>query len=690
MAENFFRILDDRIASGDLDEGARRRMQHPWCQECQAEYRKKFPGRNFGIKCEGIYSMPDFEQIAKENDTGLHEVREIYDLPYWAKNHYKVTDARGNFVPFDVSGRPYQEKALRCTASRTVDRWARGLGKTTRRIIRTVHDAITYKNYPILTLAPAQHQADVWYREIERFIESDDELRGCVVQKRQAPFFLFKLSNGSTISIFTAGSKSGRGADSIRSQSPREIVLEEQDLLNEKDYAAISPLFDRYTDDLGVRVNGSSTPLGKRETYWEMCTKWPDMKEFHFPIMHHPDWGAEKEEKCRRECRTEIRYTHEMLAEFGDQEAGVFKSVYVDASRQPYLYRDCRPDPNLRYWMGVDWNGQGTGTRIRVVEFNPATSKRRMVDKLAIDESNVASINAIRAMNRKWGCEGICVDAGFGGTQGELLQLLGAQADPEARRRLNPAEQEVLEAIGRSGDPADRVLRKVQVIDFGANLKFNKLVPNRGNTRYVDDQELERRTKPFMVEGAVMCLEGGLFEFSADDSLLDEQFRAYVVKSWSQHGWANTYDGGNVGDHDLDAAMLALLGIELRYGIFYRANARPATAASLSMVSGFGQQSVQVGLFDRAAATVEKRSAEKAAAGIPSRQASPLARIAASAGKTAAMMRGNAFVIAARPSLGRAEGNAVPSRAIPVARRAAPGYGGGGALPYGRRSRMPL
>jgi hypothetical protein len=193
----------------------------------------------------------------------------------------------------------------------------------------------------------------------------------------------------------------------------------------------------------------------------------------------------------------------------------------------------------------------------------------------------------------------------------------------------------------------------------------------------VKPEELDRRTKPFMVEGAVMVVEGGLFEFSSDDALLDEQLRAYVVKIWSSHGWANTYDSGGVGDHDLDATMLAMLGIELKYGVFYRRSQRPNTAGSMSMMSGFGQTSVQMPIFDRGAAA-EGRAAEKAAVGVPSRQTSGLQKIAASAGRIAAMQRGGTFIVPGTPSLGRSMGgNATPSRTAAFSGRGA-GYGRGG------------
>jgi len=45
----------------------------------------------------------------------------------------------------------------------------------------------------------------------------------------------------------------------------------------------------------------------------------------------------------------------------------------------------------------------------------------------------------------------------------------------------------------------DRKLRNVRVIDFGASIETNALVPRVSNPRYVNSDEnmIERRTKPF-------------------------------------------------------------------------------------------------------------------------------------------------------------------------------------------------
>jgi hypothetical protein len=235
--------------------------------------------------------------------------------------------------------------------------------------------------------------------------------------------------------------------------------------------------------------------------------------------------------------------------------------MFIDMARktyhEPYTphlkgYATCVYDGSKLYYMGVDWNGQGTGTRIRVVEYDPNTRMTRCVAKQSVDKAGFTtkdSLDAIVALNKKWRCTKIYVDHGYGASQFDQLKLIGLNATDFDTQRL----------------------KDVKSIDFGANLITNGLTATRtkNGSRYIEQEEVKRRTKPFMVEGAVMRFEQQLVEFSDDDIILDEQLRGYRVKSYSADGYANTYTWeGSVGDHDLDAFMLALLAVEMDHGLY--------------------------------------------------------------------------------------------------------------------------
>lgn len=606
----------------EKDKNLLARMQHPICLKCHETYKAKYPGKPFTISCRGVYSDRDFSAYEKAyrkaypDEEYTEEIRdadrEILDTVFWARKNIVVKDNVGDLVPFEA--RWYQEETLLCTARHKVDRWGRGLGKTICGVIEELHKAVTRKALDVLIVCPADAQSEKWYTEIDFQIHHSPTLKGLLKQQKQQPFKFFKLNNNSTISIFTAGSASGRGANSLRGQDPWRVRLDEQDYLNENDYKAIDPLIVRHEPI--SEFHGSSTPTGDRGKFWQMCTQMSNYREFYFPITVHPDWSEEMELMYRQQAKTEDIYRHEYLAEFSDPATGVFKSLHIDAAKVIYKSPtipglksyDCeRYQPNLRYFTGVDWNGKGTGSRIRVLSYDPETRIRRCVAKVTVDHPGYTvqdSIQALIDLNKKWHCEEIYIDAGFGFAQDELIRMAG----------------------NASKDRDTQKLRDIKTIDFGAQLKFNRLVSNRDpdkQTRYLPDpkdEELKRMTKPFMVEGAVMAFEHRLVQFSDIDTVLEEQLRSYRVKSYSAHGYANTYESdGGVGDHDLDAFMLALMAIEQKYGLFASKESY-RRMAQFSYVPGWGVPVQDSTPNTEKTETTKDKKLQRA--GVPSRQVS--------------------------------------------------------------------
>ena len=65
-----------------------------------------------------------------------------------------------------------------------------------------------------------------------------------------------------------------------------------------------------------------------------VLTEW---KEFHYPSHVNPNW-SESLDRLFRKNLTTIGYKHEILADFGEQEEGVFQNAYVQAARTDYKY----------------------------------------------------------------------------------------------------------------------------------------------------------------------------------------------------------------------------------------------------------------------------------------------------------------------------------------------------------------
>jgi hypothetical protein len=652
-------VSENTNPDGSLkDPNLLRRMENPICQGCHARYKEKYPGQPFAIKCSGVYDDRDYQEIHTQfrtenpgEEISLDEIREIYDVEFWGTRYILLKDLHGDLVPFSTTDRPYQYEALRCSATHIIDRWARGLGKTTIGVIQELHKVIINKKYEVLVVCPAQSQSEKWYEEIKAQVENSPMLRDCLEGSKKQPYYSFRFRNGSSINIFTAGSKSGRGADAVRGQSPRRVRLDEQDYLVEKDYQAIMPLVRRYTNS---EFHGSSTPTGLRGMFWNMCVKMPAYREFYFPIHVDPRWdglGGQLEQQLMREAKTMDRYRHEFLAEFGDPEQGLFKGIFVDQAKKPYRYDDLFWTPNREYYLGVDWNGKGTGTRLRVVAYEAATQKRICVAKKTVDDPGATmhmSMVAIQEMNRLWRCRDVFIDAGYGAMQAETLRKMGAASD----------------------DPLDRRLMDLTVVDFGGTLEFNKLVPKRDADRlrgskfdrYLpkDEDKVERHTKPYMVDAAVQALEMGLIDISAQDDLLDEQMRAYRVKNYSVHGHPASFEAGDIGDHDLDAFMLALLAIDLRYGLTQTIS-HIQKMVQIVHSAGFGIPQVQSASIIEAPG--DKREARKLMSGVPSRSGAKNVIDPAQDYRVQYMMRHGAIVAPVRGSSTSKSG--IPSRTTP-------------------------
>ena len=88
--------------------------------------------------------------------------------------------------------------------------------------------------------------------------------------------------------------------------------------------------------EIGITV--SSTPLGKRSKFYQMCTD-PAMgySQHYHPSTHNPNWNDQMEAELRAQLTAE-GYVHEVLAEFGTQEAGVFDKDKLDASQKVLDY----------------------------------------------------------------------------------------------------------------------------------------------------------------------------------------------------------------------------------------------------------------------------------------------------------------------------------------------------------------
>ena len=316
--------------------------------------------------------------------------------------------------------------------------------------------------------------------------------------------------------------------------------------MGEKEVEAIYAIAIEDAENIGVW--GSSTPTGKRETFWKWCMdarkgnkilKGPHgsgihrgntWTEFYFPSMVLPNWGPDQEDEFRATFSDEA-YKHEVLAEFGEEAKGVFRKVDIDAARQDYDYTE-HPQYHALRVIGVDWDKYGDATQIVVTEFNPVIRKFRVINRYEIPRSERTFDNAVKKiieLNKKYNPARIYCDRGYGEYQIEYLQRRGMEAKHD------------------ESDPAYGLQHKVHGVAFNENIEV----------RNPWTKQPEKKTvKPFMVDQTRILLERNMLHVSEHDDVIWSQMENYRVVRITPTG-KPVYTDEN--EHALDALMLCVL-----------------------------------------------------------------------------------------------------------------------------------
>jgi hypothetical protein len=435
--------------------------------------------------------------------------------------------------------RPQQATMLRCSARRKVFRIGRQFGKTETLVVSMLFHMFTHQGFKIVLITPYQSQIDLIFKRLQELIENNATLLNSVKRSVKAPQYTLQLYNNSQIKGFTAGTKSGSGAAAARGQSANMLVFDEADYLDPADMDAAMSIITNFPN---ATVWMSSTPSGKRDKFYEVCSS-KEWKEYHFPSYLNPNWNDELESTFRS-VLTEIGYKHEILGEFGEQEEGVFQVPYVEAAEAEYEYAQMRPASNWLYSVGVDWNSPTVGTTICVTGFNISTQTFRVVERKIIQRAGWTQLSACQAiaqMNRKWKPFVIYVDKGYGATQVEVLHKYGYDARRDPDRGKNHVDA--------------RLPRVVKAYDFGSSIETRDPFTA---------QKIKKPAKGFLVESSVRRFETGDIEFPESDETLKAELLNYVVKNITVTGqFVYGVNNEAVGDHNLDALMLSIVGFVL-------------------------------------------------------------------------------------------------------------------------------
>jgi len=542
------------------------------CLECVKAYKCKHSlksGQKFDIKCKGIPN--EAVQLSLLNNLPVEErltARAMIDPVTWAaetldwhcldpdgsiwkrKNPVEYEDWRRENPDVDIFGRsryhrPYQAEMLRCSARRKVFRVGRQAGKTECIVVSMLYHMFTKPGLPntegfeIVVITPYQSQIDLIFNRMLQLIRSSPITNNSLRRNVKAPIYQIQLHNESTAKGFTAGTKSGGNADAVRGQHAHMLVFDEADYLSAGDMdSALSIITNYPTASMWM----SSTPSGKREKFYQTCFS-TLFKEFYYPSQVNPMWNDQLEALFKEQL-TEIGYKHEVLGEFGEQEEGVFQNVYVQAAKTNYKYGEKAYHNTWTYSIGVDWNDTKNGTTIVVVGFDPTLKKFFIVDRKTVSRDGWTQLEAcekVAELNRLWRPAFIYLDAGFGGTQWEVLRKYGYDST------IDPTKGPT--------HPDSRLKDIVTRYDFGSKIEIRDLFTH---------QPIQKDAKPFLIENTVRRFESQDIKIPDTDELLERQLLGYVIDRITPTG-RPVYKAGDetAGDHILDALMLAMVGFTL-------------------------------------------------------------------------------------------------------------------------------
>ena len=275
------------------------------------------------------------------------------------------------------TARWYQAEMLRDNSLKKVYRCGRRTGKTETMVIESLYQTYKNPNYRVLIITPYQNQVDLAFKRINELVDASPAIKARVTRNTKNPYQM-EFNNHSSILGFTTGASSGSGGASIRGQRADLLILDEVDYMNDADFDSVMIIAGERPD---IRTIMSSTPTGRRAKFYEACTN-PDLgfnHHFH-PSMHNPNWCEQMEAEFRASL-TASGYVHEVEAEFGVQDTGVFDKVQLDRARTLYNFAY---NP-LDYYQEQDIKN----------------GKREQPEMLLYDEYNPAPFNRFRTMGIK-------------------------------------------------------------------------------------------------------------------------------------------------------------------------------------------------------------------------------------------------------------------------------------------------
>lgn len=505
------------------------------CGACKKDQIKKWG--EITIPCSGLATTP--ESLIKEfghkfSAQDMELMEQIYDPYLWGK---------ANLKPTYFKDRWYQEHVTRCTSKRMVSRMGRRTGKTFGYALKSVHRAFNSENLKILMIAPMETQVKEYIENV-RAIVNNFNPEFCSpgtfeVGFRQKPYYEIRFSNGS----YVRGIIAADDAKGVRGQPAHILIMDEVDYIPE---AAITAAMGIVNDNPDLEIWVSSTPAGKKKLFELENSK--QYKTFHFPSFATPHYNDLIEQELRTQYGYGMRYVHEVIGEYGDSELGVYQGVFIEKCKEHDLQLE-RADViqnrgNYIVILGVDWNDDKVGTRLVSVAFDKTKRKFINADITRVSKEGWTQTEAIQRLidlNRMYKYDKIYLDEGFGKSSVQVIKKYA------------------LDQFGRvDKNHPDLLLAEVKAVNFSSTIEIRDVQTQ---------QMIKRDIKNYAIDNSVRYLERAAFRFDKvyDKELITQMENYEVIKRLASGRAVYQAADEKIGDHDLDAWVIALLAFNMEF-----------------------------------------------------------------------------------------------------------------------------
>ena len=554
------------------------------CINCQIRQYYKY-GEN-KIKCSfsprklpdgaasKINSLVEETGLDKKHATKL--LKASIDPVAWCELMFGFTDDNDKWFI-----RNYQKEQLRCTSKRIAILEGRRAGKTFAMALKLIYHAFNtklergfdaqgkavYMGPTIMIVTPYQAQLTNIFEEMEKLIKRNVELKQEVLSGTgdslyvKTPTFKMELKNGALIQGFVSGigmRQDGSGGGTMRGFSANIIYLDEMDMIPAEVLTkVINPILATTPNTI---LYATSTPIGEKGKFYEWTKKRSDFKSDHLPTSVLPFWDEIKEDIIKDS--TADSFLAEYMGVFIEDEKGVFKKQWVNNAMIDYSYQDClnlgtlQSKLNLKtirdriVAIGIDWN-KNAGTEFFVIGYFPQDKIWIALDAVNVESSEFSAKRWIRELirlNEKWNPEYIYADEGYGHT---IIEDIKYEAYA-LRSKPNKTATE-LETV--------KIPDRLKAFNFSSNIILKDPITN---------QNIKKMGKLFLVENAIRILQEQLFIFPTEDTVLKDQFFNYIIEKYNKQNNKPVYGKINneIGDHRLDAFMLALAALVLEESVY--------------------------------------------------------------------------------------------------------------------------